>query len=80
MQRRRGHDDISSLLMAPPGAIFIVSRATPCPTMKEYLLMIAISAFVAHNVGTAYGELSNSLLGSLTAQLEQVAHLPHGVR
>ena len=40
--------------------------------IKEYLLLIVISVFVANTVGTAYGELANSLLSNVVLKLEQV--------
>ncbi len=40
--------------------------------LKEYLLLIAISVFLANTVGTAYGELANSLFSNVVLKLEQV--------
>ncbi|NML17721.1 hypothetical protein [Azohydromonas caseinilytica] len=40
--------------------------------MKEYLMLLVISMFLAHNVGTAYGEYVNALYGELTAKLDRV--------
>ena len=40
--------------------------------IKEYLLLIAISVFLANTVGTAYGELANSLVSNVVLKLEQV--------
>ena len=40
--------------------------------LKEYLLLIVISVFLAHNVGAAYGELANSLLSEVVLKLERV--------
>jgi hypothetical protein len=40
--------------------------------MKEYLLLLLVSIFVAHNVGGAYGELANAVLSEVAIKLEQV--------
>ena len=40
--------------------------------IKEYLLLIVISVVLAHNVGTAYSELANSLLSEVVLKLERV--------
>jgi hypothetical protein len=40
--------------------------------MKEYLLLLVISIFVAHNVGSTYGELANTLLSEVAVKLERV--------
>ncbi|WP_156901517.1 hypothetical protein [Azohydromonas australica] len=40
--------------------------------IKEYLLLIVISVFVANTVGTAYGELINTLFSDIALRLEQV--------
>lgn len=40
--------------------------------IKEYLLLIAISVFVANTVGTAYGDLLNTLFSNIAFRLEQV--------
>ena len=43
--------------------------------LKEYLLLIVISFFLAQHVGTVYGELSNNLLSAVALKLEQVRTL-----
>ncbi|WP_298232240.1 hypothetical protein [uncultured Azohydromonas sp.] len=43
--------------------------------LKEYLLLIVISVFLANSVGTAYGELANSLLSEVVLKLERVQGL-----
>jgi hypothetical protein len=40
--------------------------------IKEYLLLIVISVFLANTVGTAYGELASSLVSNVVLKLEQV--------
>lgn len=40
--------------------------------MKDYLLLLVISLFVAHNVGSTYGELANTLMSSVVSRLERV--------
>lgn len=40
--------------------------------IKEYLLLIVISVFLANNVGTAYGEVVSSLFSSIVLKLGQV--------
>ena len=40
--------------------------------ITEYLLLIVISLFLAHQVGTAYGELTQGLLGEIVLRLERV--------
>jgi hypothetical protein len=40
--------------------------------MKEYLLLLVISIFVAHTMGNAYGELANTVLSEAAVKLERV--------
>ena len=40
--------------------------------MKEYLMLLVISLFLAHNVGTAYGDYVSTLYSDLTARLDRV--------
>ena len=42
--------------------------------MKSYLMALAVSLVIANNVGTAYGEIVNSMFGNLAVKLERVQH------
>lgn len=40
--------------------------------MKSYLVTLVISLVIAHNVGTTYGAVVNSMFGDIVVKLERV--------